>query len=247
VSGKPTIAEHRRAIVDLAELLDKLPSIRVNVRKVRHATLLQGLCFYVHDTCKAALVLVDGGYLPSAAALTRIAVEHAAMAQWIVLHPEGAEKYLAEMEAQANTFAKKAKDVGVEIPEDVLIAYRQYENAKPVPEIRQTETMFAAVDPSGWMYLHWKSLCGFVHPSSTTTTMYVEETPDGATTWVRGAKGAPEETIIPSLALSILLATAPLLDLVKGKPHKKRLMEIATAAGLPLWATQDGRPPKKRR
>ena len=243
---EPTDAQYRHAITDLVELLDGIASIKVNRRKARHVDLLQGLCFYVHDTAKAALTLIDQGYGPSAGALTRVAVEHATMAQWIVLQPDGVDRYLAELEAQAKTFAAKVTTVGIVIPPDLAEAYKRYEKAKAVQDIRQTEKMFQAVDPSGWMYIQWKTLCGYVHPSSTTAAIYAHETLDGSVQWHREPEGMPDRALLFSLALSMTLATAPLLDLVKGKPHKKRLMKIAEAAHVPLWATADGKPPKHR-
>lgn len=242
--SEPKDAQYRQAIIDLVELLDGVASIKVNRRKVRHADLLHGLCFYTHDTTEAALVLIDRGYGPSAAALTRVAVEHATMAQWIVLQPNGVDKYLADLEAQAKTFAAKITGVGIEMPPDLAEGYKRYDKAKAVQEVRQSEQMFTAVDPTGWMYLQWKTLCGYVHPSATTASIYAHENADGAVEWHREPEGMPERALLFSLALSMTLATAPLLDLVKGKPYKKRLEKIAEAAHLPLWATEDGKPPK---
>jgi hypothetical protein len=242
--NEPIDAQYRQAITDLLKLLDGIASIKVNQRKVRHANLLHGLCFYVHDTTKAALMLIDQGHGPSAAALTRVAVEHATMAQWIVLQPDGVDKYRADLEAQAKTFAAKVTGVGIEMPPDLAGAYKRYQKAKAVQEIRQTEQMFQAVDPTGWMYIQWKTLCGYVHPSSTTAAIYAHEKPDGSVEWHREPEGMPDRALLFSLALSMTLATAPLLDLVKGKPHKKKLTKIAESAQLPLWATGDGKPPK---
>ena len=246
MKNEHTDQQYRQGIVAFSELLDGIESITVNRRKERHATLLQGLTFYVHDTASAALLLIDNGHLPSAAVLTRVAVEHATMAQWIVLQPGGVDKYLAELEAQAKSFAAKAKGVGIQMPDDLAEDYKRYENAKPVQDIRQTETMFNAVDPTGWMYMQWKTLCGYVHPSSSTATMYLREGPEGDVERWRRPEGLPDRMLLFSLVLSVSLATAPYLDLVKGKPYKKRLEKIAESAGVPQWATEDSKPPKKR-
>lgn len=245
-AAHPDEIRYRETVSELLGLLGGIASLTVNRRKERHAALLQGLCFYVHDTTKAALALIDQGHLPSAAVLTRVAVEHATASQWIVIQPDGVDLYLAEMEAQAKTFAAKVQGVGIEMPEDLAEAYRRYEKAKPVQELRQAEQMFGAVDPSGWMYVQWKTLCGYVHPSSTTTSMYLRERPDGGAAWHRQPESMPAQPLLFSLSLSMALATAPLLDLVKGKPYKSRLERIAEAGQVPLWVTEDGRPPKSR-
>jgi hypothetical protein len=101
----------------------------------------------------------------------------------------------------------------------------------------------SAVDPTGWMYIQWKTLCGYVHPSSTTAAIYAHEKPDGSVEWHREPEGVPDRALLFSLALSMTLAAAPLLDLVKSKPHKTRLTKIAEAAHVPLWAREEGKPP----
>lgn len=105
---------------------------------------------------------------PSGAALTRVAIEHATMAQRIVLQPDGVDQYLAELEAQAKTFAAKSPASESKSRARPRRGHKRYDKARPVQEIRQTEQMFQAVDPTGWMYVQWKTLCGYVHPSSTT-------------------------------------------------------------------------------
>ena len=242
---EPTDEQYRQTVLGFAELLDGIGSFKFNRRKERDALLLQGLVFYVRDTARAALILIDNGHGAGAAALTRVAIEHATMAQWLYLQPDGAEKYLAEMEAQAKTFAAKVRKVGLAMPDDLKDAYERYETARPIQEIRQTETMFNAVDPSGWMYMQWKTLCGYVHPSSSTAARYIQEEDDGSVVWLKHPDSIPDRALLFSLALSMGLATAPLLDLVHSKPYKKRLIAIAQAGGVPLWATEDGRPPKR--
>jgi hypothetical protein len=106
--------------------------------------------------------------------------------------------------------------------------------------------MFRALDPSGWMYMQWKLLCGYVHPSSTTTTMYVREQPDGSVLWTRTAEAIPARALLFSLAMSSALATAPFLDLAKSKPYKSRLQKVSERANIPLWLTEDGKPPRHK-
>jgi len=242
---EPTDEQFRQAIVDFAALLDGIGTFKINRRKERNALFLQGLVFYVHDTARAALLLIDNGHTANAAALARIAVEHATMAQWLYLRPDGAEKYLAELEAQGKTFAAKLVGVGITMPDDLKDAYKRYEQAKAVQEIRQTESLFNAVDPSGWMYVQWKTLCGYVHPSSSTAARYMKEEPDGSITWIKQPDAIPARALLFTLALSMSLATAPLLDLVHSKPYKKRLAKISEAGGVPLWVTEDGGPPNR--
>lgn len=201
---------------------------------------------YAHYTCntvRAALALFDANLVEQCRALTRVALEHAATAQWLALEPGRYETFQRNLKYEWEGTRKIAEEVGAPFANDLILHLPAEVVGKKAQELHARK-LFKAVDESERLYLHYKVLCGYIHPSATSARLFVSAEGHGGL-----ALQSPYEhgayLDMYALAQSLALALMPYLDLARGKPHKPAMGKIAATCGLTLWATADGRSPKR--
>ncbi|MFC7497064.1 MULTISPECIES: DUF5677 domain-containing protein [unclassified Nocardioides] len=235
----------RQAIEDLIAIVDELETLHVRPRKHRHLELMHGLTWYTCDTARSALQLIDADQSGSAAVLVRVALEHGTLLQWLVAEPENAEKYMQQKKFEALKFKDVAERAGIMLPADLRGEYESYASLKAIQDLQQIRGMFDRLDPAGALYLQYRYLSGYIHPSMKTTGRYTHIDGDGLALMSEPAP-APARAILYTLAMALAFAVAPYVDLIHNKPYKSRMNRISDAASVPLWATADGKPPKSR-
>lgn len=207
-----------------------------------HLQLLHGLTMHVVNSARAALLLMDQGLAVQAAPLVRIALEHAAAVQWVVVTPAGAEQFTQQASFKSAKFRDVVERVGFEIPEDMVEYYKNAPKPRANRTLSEVRKMFLDLDPTEWLYVQYAYLSGYVHPSTTVVSAYLDTSQQPAHLLLHG--GHEPRPLLLTLTLSLSAATAAYLDLVLAKPYKARIRKITETVGVPMWFTPDGKPPK---
>lgn len=246
---QPDANKYRQAIDEFLGVLDSVDVAAlhrsIHTDKHRRYKMLHGFVFYVRDTAHSALHLLDIGQSGSATALTRIALEHSILIQWLSLAPDRPDEFLRQQEYEAGALGKVIDTVGMKVPADVRQRYQSLQGMKRVPSLASVREMFKQVDESEWLYLQYKVLCAEVHPSATTGNRYMSVGASGGLVLLDKPRDRFDNAEVYTLALSVALAVAPYVDLIRGKPYKAEMQRISNTYEIPLWSTVDGKPPKR--
>lgn len=220
-------------------------NITLGHRKQRDFWMIWGLIAHALSQAEAALVLVDDPRLALCSEVNaRVAFEHALLAQYVHLHPEGQEKLRQLTAFHSRKLAESMKD----FPMDEALAEAQYDllsKPKPKrPDIADMATLLRAFDPTGTLYVPYKLLCQTVHPSGSTMTRYmVLDEDEGPRQMRQFAPLDDKRAVVWTITLAVLLALGVQEDLRRTKPNKKRLRVLAATIGmtplLELAATKD--------
>lgn len=220
-------------------------NITLGHRKQRDFWMIWGLVSHTIAQAEAALVLVDDARLALCSEVNaRVAFEHALLAQYVHLHPEGHEK-LGQLTAfQSRRLAESLKDFPMD--EGLADAQRELLSQPKIkrPDIADMATLLKAFDPTGTLYVPYKLLCQTVHPSGSTMTRYMVLDEDEHPRQMRQyALLDDKRAVVWTIALAVLLALGVQEDLRRAKPNKPRLRDLAATIGmtplLELAATKD--------
>ena len=123
-----TREEEYLAIVDAAcEALDGIQEYGIWRGDADGLLVLHGLAMYGRDTARSAAALLRDGRTLSASALARIVIEHAVLAQWLKVDPEG----------RGHLFLQQGEvDPSIFVPTDLLriVIWRMIAAGDPVEE-----------------------------------------------------------------------------------------------------------------
>lgn len=243
--GVRTADQYKQGAEALIQMFQGLTSARIARSKKTDLTLLHGVVAQCNNVGAAALYLLhapDEDHSAAVAPLVRIALEHAMTAQWIVTQPDGHQEFVKQASYKSAKFHKLADKVGVEVPDEIRDYYAQHAAPKQSASASQVREMFKALDPSEWSYVEYSHLCSLVHPSAAEVVMYLDTRVDPP-----GLLLHPQQdrrALLFTLARALLLANAVYFDLLRTKPNKAALTKIARDLGLPLWMSDDGKPPQ---
>lgn len=206
--------------------------------------MLHGLVAHCMNSARAALVLIDQNMATEAAPLARIALEHAATVQWIIANPAGLDEFVSHVSLKNGKFYELVKGMPLDVPADIRDYYEKAVKPKSSKTLKEIRKMFRELDPNEWLYLQYLYLCGLVHPSAATTIRYLDTRgePPGLVLHYRH----DPQPILLTLAISVSTAMAAYVDLIKGKPYKKKMTDISKRMAVPQWLTADGKPPRNR-
>jgi len=217
-----------RGIVDAsAAALDGVKPYGIRHGDAHDLLVLHGLAMYARDTSRATLDLLDGGHDLSASALMRVVMEHAIVAQWVGAVPGRGVEFMRQGEVGQHRWYKVIEEAGLDLPGTARGPGPVGATAKSVPELDNPKTTFGAVDSSRQLYLQYRRLSKFVHPDVTTLAWYSEALPYGASLVPKRSGRVDPESLLYFLAVSLLLATLPYLDLLGETAAVDRLLALA--------------------
>lgn len=221
----------RQTIEDLLAVYEAPQRVSVGQAKGRHLESLHGLIAYTVAQVRASLVLIDAGHAFPAQANARVAYEYALAIQWIHLTDEGLEKFAKHGHRRAKILLDSAERAGLSIPQDIAAALEEGDDYGPSePQLKYFEQLCRRFDPTGWLYVVYRQLSSYIHPSSAVAVSYLDRStrPVGL---VRQAQPEPRP-LLWTLAFATALAVGVHEDMVRFKPNKAKVRDIATRAGL---------------
>lgn len=199
---------------------------------------------------RAALILLDAGLAFVADANARVALEHALLAQWILLTDGGDEAVVSEVRRQ---FRAKVVDITtfIELPEH-LAPGDPVASDGPARRFLQLCDRFSPPIASDsdrgrkqkLLYTMYRGLGGAVHPSTRTWEQYFNWDDSGVSGLTKDGKPGPGIDLMPALALSAVLAVDAVEELRVGKPRLGKLGDLAKKYGLPASLRGDDQEPE---
>lgn len=210
-------------------------SINVGRKKVERLYVLHGMVSHSIEAADAALKLIDLNHSHMAKAMARVAFEHAVIAQWTHLHPEGVQSLQEKVSISYRNYYREV-DRLIKMPEDIQKAFEEmvFPDSNPT-ELRSFENTCNSFKDTEWFHTTYRILSGAIHPSNSTMKEYFQENPENPTIPVLRTKVnvADITPILFTLALSCALATGVYEDIRRSKPFKKKVRAIASVADLP--------------
>ena len=219
MSGTPR--EEHVACVDLAcSLLDAVEEYSIAEGDVPGLLVIHGLAMYARDTARAASALLADGQTLAASALTRVVIEHAVLAQWLKVDPETrGSLFLQQSEVERHRWFDVVLAANFDLIDPVHAALTKVEERergpKPKNVAREFDTvknLFGDTDQGRQMYLTYRNLSQFVHPSAMTFSRYMGELPHGRLLSTRLQVVQNAEALAFYLACATTMCTLPYLD-----------------------------------
>jgi len=222
-----------RAIVDAAAgALDNLDTYLIREGEAHDLLVLHGLAMYARDTARAVLALLDAGHQLSAAALTRVVLEYATVAQWVGAVPGRGVEFMRQGEVDQHRWYKVIEEAGIELPESARGHRTAGMATRNVNGLDSPKTTFKAVDSSQQLYLQYRHLSKYVHPDVTTLSRYTATVPHGLALAPARQTGIDPESLLYFLAVGVLLASLPYLEILDETESLDRLVLLAAAHGV---------------
>ena len=164
-------------------------------------TFRVGLPLAAHALNSAKVAIDAWSPLPwVAAANARVAFEHAFVAQWVFLTPDGPEHFMRHVAhsnlVQAQDFARAIADqpeLTAMVPDCDLTDFQSYADREPVPGSERSwnlQSLFSRFESSGLLYGSYRSLSSAVHPSTGTIAAHLDLNHEGTPRLQRAGQGA---------------------------------------------------------
>ena len=227
------------ACVELAcTLLDAVEEYGIAEGDVPGLLVLHGLAMYAQDTARATSVLLADGQTLAAAALTRVVIEHAVLAQWLKVDPETrGSLFLQQSEVERSRWFDVVLAANFDMADPLHAALTKLEEGergpKPKNVAREFDTvknLFGDSDQGRQMYLTYRNLSQYVHPSAVTFARYMDELPHGRLLLTRLQAGHNAEALAYYLGCAITMCTLPYLDALHEVDGAASLRAAAGAA-----------------
>lgn len=149
----------------------------------RHTTFRAGFALAAHALNNVEVALDIWDQHPwVAAANGRVAFEHAFVAQWLFVAPEGRERFALHVthsnwvQAQAlDALIAKEPELAALVSTEDLAAFRDFAGRAPASGSERSwnlPDLFSRFDESGLLYGSYRNLSAAVHPSSNTLRAY---------------------------------------------------------------------------
>lgn len=231
----PTPDELRKALQATLSLAKDPGTFHHRAGERRKLVLLWGFTGHALAHAEAAMQLSTIAHLAVCAqANARIAYEHATLAQYAHLHPQGLEHLEHLVSFGGYRLAKEVLELSVD-QEIRAFAAAQAETRVKEPDIARMKALLKKFDRSGQMYLPYKTFSQSVHPSGSTMLGYLELAADRDSAPVGLADHQAVSDLSPVLwlaTLSAILAVGVREDLRRAKPNKAALRKIAAGVGM---------------
>jgi len=219
MTGTPR--EEHVACVDLAcSLLDAVAEYSIAGGDVPGLLVLHGLAMYVRDTARSALALLADGQTLAAAALTRVVIEHAVLAQWLKVDSETrGSLFLQQGEVDRHRWFDVVLAANFDVTDPVHAALTNVEERERGPkpknvarEFNTVKNLFGDTNQGRQMYLTYRNLSQFVHPSAVTFARYTGELSHGLLLSTRLQVVQNADALAFHLACATTMCTLPYLD-----------------------------------
>lgn len=185
--------------------------------------VLHGLAMYARDTARGTSALLRDGQTLAAAVLSRVVIEHAVLAQWLKLDPEARSSlFLKQSEVERSRWWEVVLAANPDMAVPATAAPNMTENErgamrKPksvAPEFDTPKNLFGNTDAGRQMYLTYRNLSKFVHPSAATFARYTSRLKSGLELSSRLQVEQDAEAISFDLASAVVMCTLPYLEML---------------------------------
>lgn len=230
------------ACVELAcTYLDAIHEYGINQGDAAGLLVLHGLAMYARDTARSAASLWHQSQVLAAGALTRVVIEHAVLAQWVKVDPEvRGHLFLRQSEVERHRWFEVVLAANFDSTGPAHVALGQIEQREfgPKPknvadEFSTVRNLFGATDLGRQMYLTYRNLSRFVHPSAITLGRYTSELPPGGSQLHAQLQVEQDpESIAFYLATATAMSAVPYLDAIND-PTGAAVRAVAKLANVP--------------
>ncbi len=212
--------------------LDELEQYGISTQGAHGLLVLHGLAMYARDTARASAALLLADETLAAGALTRIVLEHAVLAEWLTSSAtttheldRRAHLFLRQAEVEQHRWYEVVRDAGIEPDEPP-------EKRKNVdPDFNTVKNLFGDTETGRQMYLTYRNLSRFVHPTATTFMRFTRQLPYGVGLIPKLQVGHDPEALAYYLASATVICALRYLESL-GEESTVALTTHAQAAGL---------------
>ena len=220
------------ALAVAGEALDELEPYGIAANDAHGLLVLHGLAMYARDISRAATALLLADQTLAAGALTRIVVEHAVLAEWLTKAATNtheldrrAHLFLRQSQVEQHRWYEVVRDAGFEPAESP-------ERRKNVdPDFNTVKNLFGDTATGRQMYLTYRNLSRYVHPTASTFMRLTRQQPHGVELIPELAVGHDPEALAYYLASATVTCALRYLEPL-GEESSVTVMAQARAAGL---------------
>ena len=159
--------------------LDRAQKHRAQESPTTGLIVLHGLAMYARDSARSAASLLRAEQTLPAAVLGRVILEHAALAQWLEVDPEGrGQLCLDQSTTSRSRWLKAVLEVADERQQPWLQQWQEEQRRLPAgaknaaPEFNRVAALFGKSDAGNELYMTYRNLSSYVHPDDATFTRY---------------------------------------------------------------------------
>ncbi|WP_067428828.1 DUF5677 domain-containing protein [Nocardioides jensenii] len=203
------------ACVDVAcEGLDDVQEYGFAAGDAGGLLVLHGLAMYARDTARSASRLLRDSHTHAAAVLTRVVVEHAVLSQWLKVDPETrGGLFLQQSTVERARWFEVVLAANLDMTEAALSRIDPgARGGKPknvAPEFNTVRNLFGDGESGRSLYLTYRSLSQFVHPSALTFARYTSNLPFGVNLATTLQTAQDSEALAFYLASAMVLCALP--------------------------------------
>ena len=216
--------------------LDAITEYGIPTGEAAGLLVLHGVAMYARDTARAAVTVLLDGQTFGAGVLTRVVIEHAVLAQWLRPDPESRGLlFLRQGDVERHRWHEVIADANLELilPDDAQAALKAKVRKKNVAQEFDTpRNLFGDNEMGRQLYLTYRNLSQFVHPSAGTFSRYTYSLAHGLQLSTHVQAAQDPEAIAFYLASALVMCALPYLDLLDEPQAANSLLTDATAAGL---------------
>jgi hypothetical protein len=181
-------SDHLGCVEVACAALDSIQEYGVTPGGAAGLLVMHGLAMYARDTARAAAALLVNGRTLAAGALTRVVIEHAVLAQWLRADPEPrGQLFIQQSDVERARWFEVVLAANFDLEDPAHAALTKINErdglaAKPknVDEVFNTvKNLFGDTENGRQLYLTYRNLSKFVHPSAATFARYTEQAPYG--------------------------------------------------------------------
>jgi hypothetical protein len=227
---------YRKLIDGLLNDFEGMTELTYRAADVRTGRLVFALTNQIHRTAAAILVLNDADMDHEAQPLLRQVLEFTVQAHWLSCRGDGVvDLFLGRDERSRKAFLA---DVGSDGPFTIDADLAEEIRAAEAPvrsdlgELATIEAVFNSLGLRSSLWVVYRYLSGYAHPSSFAVSGYLTELHDGTIAGVKRPEPPGEHAILGILVHCLIWSSRALDDLVLGKPRKQRLREVAKELGV---------------
>jgi len=202
--------------------------------------VLHGLAMYARDMARAASSLLRGGQTLAAAALTRVVIEHAVLAQWLTVDPETrGQLFLQQSQVERYRWFEVVLAANFDLTDPLHAALTGIEEEsrglRPKNVAREFETpknLFGDTENGRQFYLTYRHLSRYVHPSVTTFGRYTTDAPRGGGRQLVNQLQVDQDPEAASfyLASAAVMCALPYLDVLDDQMRAATMLRLAAHA-----------------
>lgn len=143
--------------------------------------VLHGAAQYARDTARAASALLITDQVLAGGALTRVVIEHTVLAQWVKADPEErGQLFLRQSDVERTRWYEIVLAANFHLTDPMHTVLGTIDErkvgAKPknvIKEFNTVKNLFGDTDQGRQLYLTYRNLSRFVHPSAATFARYM--------------------------------------------------------------------------